>query len=226
MARTTFFRVVLAAAALAFTRRAAADAASEAKLRDALRAATAQVRTLEDERTAWKIREASLEKEVETLRGQVKAAAGAASAAGAAASGKRSDRELAEAKRQLAEQVETGRKLAELVASTQSAARTSTEAGRACEDERAQLAPRLAAASERLAAAEEKNRRLYQVGKDLIDWLAHLGFGSALAAREPFLGLKRVALENVAQDYDDKLLEQRLQPTPGSQATAPPPQAR
>jgi chromosome segregation ATPase len=216
MARTTFVRVLLAAAALATARRAAADAASEAKLRDALRAATAQVHTLEDERAAWKSKEASLEKEVETLRGQLKAAAGAASAA----SGKRFDRELAEAKRQLAEHVEANRKLAESVVSCQGAARSSTEAGRACEDERARLAPQLAAANERLTAAEEKNRRLYRVGKDLIDWLANLGFGSALAAREPFLGLKRVALENAAQDYEDKLYEQRLQAA-GPQAPAP-----
>ena len=51
---------------------ARADPATEARLRDALRSTTAQLRALEDERARWKETEAQLRGELETLRGAPK----------------------------------------------------------------------------------------------------------------------------------------------------------
>jgi hypothetical protein len=61
-----------------------------------------------------------------------------------------------------------------------------------------------------LAAAQQKNERLYAVGKEMADWVARDGAG--LGSCDPFFGLKRVELEKTAQDYQDKLLEERLKP--------------
>jgi hypothetical protein len=36
--------------------------------------------------------------------------------------------------------------------------------------------------------------------------------GEALAAREPFIGLTRVKLENLTQDYSDKISKQQAKP--------------
>ena len=46
---------------------------------------------------------------------------------------------------------------------------------------------------------------MYQVGKDLIAWLEQIGVGG-----EPMFGWKRVQLENIAQDYEDKLYEKKV----------------
>jgi len=46
---------------------------------------------------------------------------------------------------------------------------------------------------------------MYQVGKDLLAWLEQVGVGG-----EPFFGWKRVQLENVAQEYADRLMEQKV----------------
>jgi hypothetical protein len=76
---------------------------------------------------------------------------------------------------------------------------------------RAQLQAEIAASRKEIAAAQAKNARLYQVGKEIIEWLSSKGVATALWAREPFLGLKRVELENVAEGYRDRLQEQRLE---------------
>jgi chromosome segregation ATPase len=177
-----------------------AEAATEARLRDALRQATAQLRAAEDERAAVTEREAALKKELEQARTQAKAAAGSRSA----------EREVSDLKRQLAAETAASGKLSTSLAQCQAAARDGADAARAKDEERARATSDAAALRERLTAAEAKNERMYMVGKEVIEWLSQKGVGSALAAREPFLGLKRVELENAAQDYEDKLLGQRI----------------
>ncbi len=181
---------------------AGADSAGETRLREALRSATTQLRALEDERGTWQAKEAELRKELESLRKHL------ASAKQTPASG----RSLTELKQRLAEQNEANAKLTDSLAQCQNAGRDAAENARAKEDQRARLAGEVTSLSERLDRTEAKNARMYKVGKDIIDWLSNVGMGAALLAREPFLGLKRVELENLAQDYEDKLLEQKVKP--------------
>jgi chromosome segregation ATPase len=171
-----------------------ADAATEAKLRDALRSTTGQLRALEDERAAWQAKEAALLKEMESLRVQAKASSRP----------RTSEREVEELKQRLAEQSEAGAKATRALAQCETARE---EAARAGEEERRRLAAESSKLAERLAAAEAKNEKIYRVGKELIDWLDREGIGG-----EPFLGLRRVALENAAQDHEDKLIDQRIKP--------------
>jgi hypothetical protein len=216
MRTSTAIRFLFVAVSLA-PRLVRADAASEARLRDALRSATAQVRTLEDEVSSGKAKEAQLQKELEAARAEAKQTK-------TVVVSRQSDREVADLRRRLADQEDANRKLIEAAVKLQTASRERAEAGQSCEEERAKLAPQVASCAERLARAEEKNDHLFQVGKEIIDWLGGVGVGAAIAAREPFLGLKRVQLENAAQDYEDKLYEQRLQtagiPQPGSPPAA------
>jgi hypothetical protein len=175
------------------------DPGSDARLRDALRAATLQVRTLEDERSTWQAREAALKKELDGLRAQQKSEGAKAG-------------DVAVQRRRLAEQVEANTRLSEEISRCQAAARVDAETARTREEERARLAGREAGLAERLAAAEARNERLYRINKQIIDWLGQMGVGGALAAREPFLGLRRVELENLAQDYEDQALKERIKP--------------
>jgi chromosome segregation ATPase len=203
MPRQSVVLAFIAAAAALGPVSALAQSAAEAKLRDALRSATAQLRTLEDEKAAWKTKEAALEKELEALRAQPKTVV---------APPKRSDREVAEVKKQLADQTAATQRVMVALAKCQEDFGERAAAVRSCEDERGRLAPESAHLHEKLAAAEAKNERLFRVGKDIIDWLNEKGMGAALAAREPFLGRKRVQLENEAQNWEDRLVEQRVKP--------------
>jgi chromosome segregation ATPase len=173
---------------------ALADAATEAKLRDALRSTATQLRALEDERATWQGKEAAMKKELEALRAQPKAPRRNLVA----------ERELEEAKARAAVQAQAAAKLA---ASLERCEAERAEATRATEQARTAQAAESARLSARLAAAEAKNERIYQVGKGIIDWLEREGVGG-----EPFLGLRRVALENAVQDQQDKLIDQRIKP--------------
>lgn len=199
-----FLTVLTASTALRPGAAEAADAAGESRLREALRSATAQLQALEDERAGWRAKETQSQKEVESLRKQLAAARQAA--------GKGGGRQLGDLNQRLAEQAEAAAKATQSLAQCQNTARDAAETARAKEEERARLAVQAATLAERGAACEAKNARMYAVGKDVIDWLSNVGVVAALAAREPFLGLKRVELENAAQDYEDKLLEQKVKP--------------
>ncbi len=184
---------------------AAADAATENRLREALRSATTQLRTLEDEKAGRAAAEAALKKELETVRAELVAAR----RAGAAARPSRADDDL---KRRLAEQSEAATTAASALSACEARVRTGAEAALGAEGERTRLAAEVTSLQERLTQSRTRNERLYRVGKELIDWLSRMGFGDALAAREPVLGLKRVQLENAAQDFEDRLLEQKERP--------------
>jgi hypothetical protein len=179
---------------------ARAESPSEARLREALRSTTLQLRTAEEERAAGKAREAALEKELEALKAQPKVAPPP----------KANPREVAELKRRIAELGEAAGKTESELARCRADSRQAGDALEAKESERVREAVEVALLREKLAAVETKNERLYQLGKDLLDWLEHRGVGAKIAAREPFLGLKRVELENTAQDFEDKLLEQKI----------------
>lgn len=56
----------------------------------------------------------------------------------------------------------------------------------------------------------QKNAKLYDLNHELVQRYADKGVLDALVQREPFTGLKRVQVENVTQDLQDKLDEQRI----------------
>ena len=177
---------------------ALADAATEAKLRDALRSTTAQLHALEDERAKWKDTETQLRHELEMLRAQP--------------APKNQDRTVTSLNRRLSEQNTANLKLLESLdlCRAQNPGKLPAVAAQAdaaaADPEKAALTATVKKLNERLVTAESQNASLYQVGKDLIDWMVQVGVPSG----EPFLGLKRVQLENIAQSYEEKLHEHRI----------------
>lgn len=64
---------------------------------------------------------------------------------------------------------------------------------------------------ERLVADRQaKNLTLYQLANEILDRYQKFGLGDALAAREPFIGITRVKLENLVQDYRDRINNERI----------------
>lgn len=61
-----------------------------------------------------------------------------------------------------------------------------------------------------------QNVELLRVGQELLGRHGNFGFGDSVALSEPFLQLKRVQLENLAQDYRGRLHEQRFVPAPST----------
>ena len=68
---------------------------------------------------------------------------------------------------------------------------------------------------------EAKNLALYKLGKEVLDRYEKFGLGTAITAREPFVGTTKVKLENLVQDYSDKLLDQTVKPGQNPVSTSP-----
>lgn len=79
--------------------------------------------------------------------------------------------------------------------------RETAAAVREVETDRAAKAQQLARRELELTACAERNGKLYVLATEVIDKLEDQGFWSAIARREPFTRIKRVQLENLADDY-------------------------
>jgi chromosome segregation ATPase len=80
------------------------------------------------------------------------------------------------------------------------------------EAERAKYAAQAKDVERRANDYKTKNLELYKVGTEILERLRKFAFGEALAAREPFLGNAKVKLQALVQDYQDKLLDQTAKP--------------
>jgi len=57
---------------------------------------------------------------------------------------------------------------------------------------------------------EAKNLELYTTAGEILTRYEKFSLGDALAAKEPFVGLTRVKLQELVQDYKDKLLTEKI----------------
>ena len=184
-----------------------AATAPEVRLRDNLRATTLQLRTAQNDlaaavsaRDALTAEKTAVEAELEKLKKQLVAdridndkvvAALKTTAGNQAAELASTIEELAKTRASLAKVVDYARKLeTERIALTVHV----SELDRTVEDQRT------------------KNVALYTVGKDILNRYAKFSFGDALAAREPFIGLTRVKLENLIQADREQLADGKIKP--------------
>ena len=88
---------------------------------------------------------------------------------------------------------------------------------------RSQYAMQAAVLQRTVDDRETKNLALYKLGSDILKRYEQFGLGDAISAKEPFVGVSRVKLENLVQDYKNKLLDHAVtsgQPLPPA-AVAP-----
>jgi chromosome segregation ATPase len=64
----------------------------------------------------------------------------------------------------------------------------------------------------RAADRETKNLALFLVANEILSRYEEFSLGNAIRAKEPFVGLTRTKLENLVQDYQDKIQESRVRP--------------
>jgi chromosome segregation ATPase len=88
---------------------------------------------------------------------------------------------------------------------------------------RAKAASRAVLAERKLAERERQNLELYETGSEILDRLKSFRLGTALSAREPFVGTTRVKLQTLVQDYSDRLQDNKYNPFAKEGAEAPPP---
>jgi hypothetical protein len=111
-----------------------------------------------------------------------------------------------------ADQAEEIDKLKELLGKWQAAYRQVHDAAGVTEGERAKLADDKLVLKRRVAYLESKNVELFKLGNEILGRYEDFSLGNAISEKEPFIGITRTKLENLVQDYQDKLLDQRATP--------------
>jgi chromosome segregation ATPase len=190
---------MMAALTLALAWSGTANAQSETdKLRDALRSATAQTRQMEDERTALQAKVAEAERERTALKAQVDAAK-----ADVRQVQKEHRQAIDEFNKRLAERDETLEKW-------KAAYEEAATVARSKDAERAKFEGEANTYKASTKNAVTKNGELVRAGHDLLQRYKSVTIGDTIVAREPALGLRRVEIQNVIQDANDKILDQKV----------------
>jgi chromosome segregation ATPase len=195
--RSHTLRLALSLTAILLASAGASAESDTDRLREALRAATMQARSLEDERTALQARLAAAESEKATLKTQVEAARGETQQI------EKQHREAVdEFNQRLAERDETLEKW-------KAAYEEAAGVARAKDAERAKFEGEAGAYKTSTKNCLAKNAQLVKIGRELLDRYEALTIGDMIAAREPLFGFGRVEVENLLQDSTDKILDQK-----------------
>lgn len=198
--------LIVLAAVSGSANEAGAQAQSEIdRLREALRTATTQARALEDQRNALQAKVGQVERDNAALKVQVDTAK---------AEVRQVKKDYREAVTQFNERLEernqTLEKWKEAYAEAASVARTK-------DAERAQFEAEASNTKVSLKACTGKNQQLVKVGRELLAHYENVTLGDALLAQEPLIGIRRTQVENLLQDYAERV---ETETVPVERATA------
>jgi chromosome segregation ATPase len=176
-------------------------AADDAKMRETIRALSLRLRSAETERNNLLTEKTQLEQDKKILSDKVdtltKQAAGDRETI-ATLTSKTTDQQAALS--------ETNKGLAKCKTDYDQAVITA-EKEKAAHDK---LAGEVTMLQRKVSEREANNRELFKLANEILTRYEKFSLGEALTAREPFTGITRVKLENLVQDYQDKLSQQRL----------------
>lgn len=176
-----------------------ASAQSETdKLRDAVRSLTAQSRSLEDQRASLQGKVAEAEREKAALTAQI---------ATAKAQTKEAEKVHREAVDEFNQRLEDRNQTLEKWKAAYEEAAT---VARAKDAERAKFEGEATAYKASTKSCVAKNGQLMKVGRELLRRYEGVSLGDIAVINEPLVGARRVEVQNILQDYDDKLLEQKV----------------
>ncbi len=192
--------VVIALAGLLCASGARAD---DARLKETLRTLTLRLRSSETERNNLLSDKAQFDQEKKTLTAKVDALTKEAAT---------NKEQLDALTAKVGEQEKELRDTKESLGKWKAAYDQLSVAAKKSESERANLASESIILKRKLDDRERKNLELFRLANEILTRYEKFGLGEALAAREPFTGITRVKLENLVQDYQDKIADQRAKP--------------
>jgi chromosome segregation ATPase len=196
--RNALFSLIVTLAALM---PAAAHAQAETdRLREALRSATAQQRSLEDQRAALQAKLTEAERERDRLRGQIEASR---------AQAKDAEQAYLQAVKDFNDRIAERDDALEKWKSAYTEAAT---VARAKDAERAKFEKDASDFKASNKSCEDKNAKLTKVGNEVLTRYEKMNPLEALGVHEPLFGLQRVEHQNKVQDYRDKILDQKVKP--------------
>jgi chromosome segregation ATPase len=195
------------------------EQSAETRMRAALRDTMVQLRDAQNQVVTLQAGQAQSDKDKADLQAKVDALSGQLKTAtdNAAADKTDADKAITQLKSQLDDDTTQIATLTDSLKQWKTAYDQTSQLAAAKEAARAQLEMQAALLKRTVDDRESKNLALYQLGSEILKRYENFGLGDALTAREPFIGVSRVKLENMVQDYKYKLLDQAVvsgQPLP------------
>ena len=199
-----------------------AHADSEAdRLRDQLRQTVLQLRELQDNQAASTAQQSDAAQQRDALKKELDAAKAKLRSGGGGRQVRDLQAKLAVAKAS-ADQVSQAAQLTQAqLTQYKDAYGKAADQVRDLTAERDRLQASLTKQNTILASCQAKNVQLYVLSHQILEAYAKVGLGSVLITREPFLGFKRVQLENAVQRDEDKLYDAQCDLTPPPAPPAP-----
>ena len=198
---------------------------TESRLRETLKSTMLQLRDAQNQIVTLQAAQAQSDKDnadlkakVDDLNGQITALTRQSADDKAA-----SDKTIAGLNAQVTDETGQITRLNQALAEWKAAYNQVSQLATSKEAERAKLAIQAATLQRTVDDRETKNFALYKIGNEILTRYEKFSLGDALSAKEPFVGVTRVKLESLVQDYKDKLLNQTI--TAGAPPSAPVPAA-
>ena len=214
MRKLIYLTIFLASLSSAWA--AAEQSPAEAKLRETLRNTMLQMRTLQGEKDNLQSEKDQLDADKKGLDTKLNALTKEAATAQAAA-----EKTIADTRDQLALAQSENQMLKESLAKWKAAHQQVTDLARKTEDARVKLNSEKIALTRKVDDQQRKNEEMYKLGTEILKRYESFGLGTALTAREPFVGLTRVKFQNLIQDYGDKLTDTSIKPDPAKPGAKP-----
>jgi chromosome segregation ATPase len=190
---------------------------AEAKLRESLRNTMLQMRTLQGERDTLQAAKDQADAEKKALEQKL-----AALTKDCAGNQVAAEKQLAETQEKLTAQLQETNQLRESLDKWKASHRQATELSEKREVARVKLNSEKIVLQRTVEDQRRKNQEMYKIGTEVLSRYEGFGLGTAITAREPFTGTMKVRLQNLVQDFADKLADQRIKPEPPAHPVAKP----
>lgn len=188
--------------------------ATENKLRESLRNTLLQLRNSENDKAVAQAALAESEEKNKALIDQVEKVTKQLAADKAAA-----DKAAAEAQSRIEEREKAIAEYHDTLEKAKAEIKRVADIANTKESQRAKLDDQNVQLTRRVADQQAKNAGMFKIANEILARYEKFGLGDALSAREPFTGITRVKLQSLFEDYQDKLIDQRIKPeAPSTQA--------
>lgn len=188
---------------------AAESNSPEMRMREQLRATMLQLRDAQTQLATVQAAQAESEQKNKAFTVQVEALTKRLAADKDAA-----DKGIADLKAKLESRDATIVELNESLEKWKVSQKKAADLAAAKEAQRAKLAGDVIALQQHVADQLLRNTAMFKLGSEILTRYEKFGLGESLAAREPFTGIARVKLRTLVQDYQDKLVDERIKPDP------------
>jgi chromosome segregation ATPase len=191
--------------------------AAEAKLRETLRNTLLALRNVENEKAVLQAAQAESDDKVKMLTDQVEKITKQLAADKDAA-----DKAKTELDTQLAQRDKDIAKLKDDLATLFADDVKQKKTVNADEGQITKLQDQVNVLNRRVAEQQTKNAGMFKIANEILQRYEKFGLGDALSAREPFTGITRVKLQSLFEDYQDKIVDQKIKPLEASAADTKP----